>query len=81
MLKVLQMSQSKKGSFAESLTNIAIGISIGFLSNLLVLPLFGYNVTISDGLAISCVFTAISLVRSYVVRRLYNKYRFFDNKA
>jgi hypothetical protein len=69
--------QSKKGSAAESLTNIAIGIGIGFLSNIIVLPAFGYPVSLHDGLLISLVFTAISFVRSYAVRRIYNKYNFF----
>lgn len=72
------MKQSRIGSLAESLTNIAIGVGVGFLSNIIVLPAFGYNVTISDATAISLVFTAISLVRSYVVRRIYNKYNFFS---
>lgn len=69
--------QSRLGSLMESLTNIAIGITIGFLSNIIVLPAFGYDVTLADGAMISVVFTAISLVRSYVIRRLYNKYNFF----
>ena len=69
--------QSKKGSLAESLVNIAIGITIGFVSNIIVLPAFGYDVTIADGVAISLVFTAISLVRSYTIRRVFNKYNFF----
>lgn len=69
--------QSKLGSLMEALTNIAIGLTIGFVSNIIVLPAFGYNVTIADGAMISVVFTAISLVRSYVIRRIYNKYNFF----
>jgi len=69
--------QSKLGSFAESVTNIAIGITIGFLSNIAVLPAFGYNVTLSDATMISIVFTGISLARSYIIRRIYNKYNFF----
>ena len=69
--------QSKKGSLIESLVNIAIGITIGFLSNIIVLPAFGYDVSIADGVAISLVFTAISLVRSYIIRRIFNKYNFF----
>ena len=71
------MMQSKKGSLIESLVNIAIGITIGFLSNIIVLPAFGYDVSIADGVAISLVFTAISLVRSYIIRRIFNKYNFF----
>jgi len=69
--------QSKLGSLVESLTNIVIGITIGFVSNIIVLPAFGYNVTLGDATAISLVFTAISLVRSYLVRRVYNRYNFF----
>lgn len=70
--------QSKIGSAVESLTNIAIGLTIGFLSNIIVPPLFGYDVTIADGAAISLVFTAISFLRSYIIRRIYNKYNFWS---
>ena len=71
--------QSKKGSLAESFVNICIGITIGFLSNIIVLPAFGYNVTLSDATAISLVFTVISFIRSYSVRRVFNKYNFFGH--
>jgi len=76
----MNLNQSKIGSLMESLTNIAVGITVGFLSNILVLPFFGYNVTLSDGVYISLVFTAISLVRSYFIRRIYNKYNFFSKE-
>ena len=69
--------QSKLGSAVESLTNIAIGLTIGFISNIVVLPLFGYDVTLTDGALISGVFTVISFARSFLIRRLYNKYNFF----
>ena len=72
--------QTKKGSAAESLTNISIGLSVGFLSNIIVLPAFGYPVTISDSVLISLVFTVISFIRSYTVRRIYNKYNFFSQR-
>ena len=64
--------QTRKMSALESLTNIAIGLTVGFLSNIIVLPLFGYGVTLSDGAAISVVFTIISFARSYCLRRLFN---------
>lgn len=70
--------QSKIGSLMESVTNIAIGVTIGFISNIIILPAFGYKVTLTDGLYISLVFTAISLARSYIIRRVYNKYNFFS---
>jgi len=43
-------------------------------ANLTVLPAFGYNVTLFDGAAIGLAFTFISLIRSYVIRRVFNYY-------
>ena len=64
--------QSKKQSLIESLTSTTIGIIIGVVLNLTILPIFGYPVSLSDSLWISLIFTAISVVRSYVVRRIFN---------
>ena len=64
--------QSKKQSFIESLTNVGIGWFISFIANMLVLPLFGYNINLTDGVLISIIFTIISIVRGYVVRRWFN---------
>ena len=66
--------QSKKRSFIEAVTNVLVGYLVAVISNLIVLPLFGYQVSLFDGFAIGVVFTAISLIRSYVIRRLFNKY-------
>ncbi len=63
------MTQSRAGSFVESLTNIAIGYGVALASQLLVFPLFGIDVPLSDNLAIGAWFTAISLARGYAVRR------------
>ena len=64
--------QSKRGSMVETLTNVGIGWFISFIANMLVLPLFGYNINLTDGLLISIIFTIISIVRGYVVRRWFN---------
>tara|TARA_E500000318_G_scaffold27873_1_gene28092 strand:- start:1228 stop:1437 length:210 start_codon:yes stop_codon:yes gene_type:complete len=66
--------QSKKRSFIEAVTNVLIGYLVAVISNLIVLPLFGYQVSLFDGFAIGVVFTVISLIRSYMIRRLFNKY-------
>ena len=65
--------QTKKQSLLESLTNVLIGYSTAFVSQLLIFPLFSIDVTIGDNLLIGLYFTLISLVRSYVVRRYFNK--------
>ena len=64
--------QSKRESMVETLTNVSIGWFISFIANMLVLPLFGYNINLTDGLLISIIFTIISIVRGYVVRRWFN---------
>ena len=66
------MTQTRLGSLIEAATNIAIGFGINWIANLAVLPLFGFHVTPSDAVGIGLIFTAISLARSYVIRRWFN---------
>lgn len=65
--------QSKKHSLIESFTNVLIGYIVALLSQLAVFPLFDINVPFTDNLLIGAYFTVISLVRSYVIRRWFNK--------
>lgn len=67
------MSQTHLGSIIEAWANIAVGFSINWCANLLILPLFGFQVTGSQAFNIGLFFTAISLVRSYVLRRVFNR--------
>ena len=71
--------QSKRESMIETLTSVFVGWLIGVILNMLVLPLFDYDVNLTDGVLISIIFTAVSVVRSYVVRRFFNsKERNYD---
>jgi uncharacterized membrane protein (DUF485 family) len=69
------MSQSRTMSAIEATANVAIGYGINFAANLIVLPAFGFAVTAADAAGIGVVFTAISLARSYVLRRAFNRAR------
>ena len=64
--------QSKRDSLLETSVNIVVGVTVGFLLNILVLPLFGYNVNMADASGITLVFTTISFIRSYCMRRVFN---------
>lgn len=66
------MNQTKLGSLIESIVNIIIGFAINFTANMLVLPLFGFHVTAGSAFQIGLIFTVISIVRSYVLRRWFN---------
>jgi hypothetical protein len=60
-------------SATEAATNVAIGYLVSVAANIIVLPAFGYDVTIADSFAIGLAFTAISLARSYILRRVFNR--------
>lgn len=66
------LMQSKKDSLIESLTSTTIGVIIGIVLNLTILPVFGYPVSLSDSLWISVIFTIVSIIRSYIIRRWFN---------
>lgn len=64
--------QSRLGSAVEAAANVAVGYAVNFAANLAVLPVFGFDVSTSEAAGIGLVFTAISLARSYLLRRLFN---------
>ena len=66
------MTQTRLGSLIEACINVAIGYWINFAANLLILPLFGWHVTVAQNLALGAIYTAISIARSYAVRRWFN---------
>lgn len=75
------MSQTQLGSFVEAWANIFVGFSINYAGNMLILPLFGLNVTYGNAFWIGVIFTGISLARSYVLRRWFNGLRFGNKPA
>jgi hypothetical protein len=70
------MAQTKLGSFAEAWANIIVGFAINWCANMIILPMFGFNLSGGTAFKIGIVFTAVSLVRSYVLRRWFNGLKF-----
>ena len=66
------MNQTRLGSLIEAWINVAIGFAINFCANLLILPLIGFHISISQNLFIGVLYTLISVARSYVIRRWFN---------
>ena len=64
--------QSKWDSFKESFTNILTGYIIALLTQIVVFPWFGIESSLGDNMLICLIFTGVSLVRLYIVRRYYN---------
>ena len=67
------MRQTKLGSFYEACINVAIGFGINFVANLIILPLFGFNITLANNFYMGLLYTIISVARSYVVRRWFDR--------
>ena len=65
--------QSKAYSLIESVTNIIVGYFVALGAQLVVFPMFGLSVPVRDNILIGLVFTVVSLVRSYVLRRIFNR--------
>ena len=67
------MSQTRMQSAVETVASTAIGFGIAYVASYTVLPLFGHHVTHGQNFWITCIFTVISLVRGWLVRRLFNR--------
>lgn len=64
--------QSKRMSLTETLLNVAIGYGIACSAQAVVFPWFGIHVPLHTNLSIGAIFTVISIVRSYALRRFFN---------
>ena len=63
------MKQSRLMSLVESLANVLVGYGVAVITQMVVFPLFGLAVTVTENLLIGLIFTAVSIVRSYALRR------------
>ena len=69
------MTQSRKMSLIEAVTNVAVGYGLAVVTQIIVFPWFGLEAALGEHLAIGLVFLAISLARGYVLRRLFEGLR------
>ena len=67
--------QSRCQSLIEAITNVVVGYALAVLTQIMVFPWFGLQVSLGDNLAIGALFVMISLLRSYALRRLFERWR------
>ena len=68
------MSQSRLGSLTESLANILIGYLIALGAQIVIFPMVGVQASLGQNLTIGAFFTGVSLARSYILRRFFNRW-------
>lgn len=73
--------QSRKASLVEALVNIAVGMVIAFFTQELILSAYGVPVSYKQNAEMTLIFTAISIVRQFVLRRVFNKLTTRKTKA
>lgn len=65
------MKDSRIKSLTESIFNIIVGLTINFTANIFVLPFFGMPFSWTNLSLIAVIYTIISLLRSFFLRRLF----------
>ena len=66
--------QSQRHSALETVANVVAGYTAAVASQFAVFPLFGIHVSSETHFAIGAWFTVMSVIRSYVMRRLFNRW-------
>lgn len=66
------MNQTRLESLLEACVQTAIGFCVTMALNPLVYPLFGHKFSFAQNLGITLIFTVVSIVRGYVLRRWFN---------
>lgn len=69
------MKQSRLMSAVESGVNVAVGFGIAVATQAVVFPIFGLHASTSEHLSIGAVFTVVSVIRSYCLRRVFEAIR------
>lgn len=64
--------QTKRDSLIESIVNILVGYVLATVSQIIIFRHMGLNVPIHSNLVVSNWLTVVSIVRSYLIRRVFN---------
>lgn len=68
------MSQSRRLSLIESITQQAVGLVISLLIwEFVIKPVWNIQTGIVDNITITLLFTLASIIRGYIFRRLFNR--------
>ena len=69
------MKQSRLMSLIEAITNVIVGYGVAVMTQILIFPIFGLQTTLGQNLAMGGIFTIVSLLRSFALRRFFESFR------
>ena len=65
--------QSRTASLLEAGANVLAGYFVALAAQQVVFPLFGIHTTLAQDTAIAAAFTLVSVARSYLLRRVFER--------
>lgn len=70
----MRMTQSRKMSLVEAVTNVVVGYALAVATQIVAFPWFGLHLRLGENLMVGAMFVGISLLRSYALRRLFQRW-------
>jgi hypothetical protein len=67
-----EMTQARRHSALETVTSTGLGFVVSWLATPPIMALFDVHTSHTQAAGITAIYTALSLVRGYIVRRAYN---------
>ena len=61
-------------SLAESIVQVAVSYCVAIATQLIIYPWYGIAVSFLDQMGIAAIFVIVSLCRSYLIRRMFNRF-------
>lgn len=71
----LSRGQTRAASAVEAVANVLVGYFVALASQLVIFDVYGVHLSLGQNAMIGVWFTLVSLVRSYVLRRVFNRWR------
>jgi len=69
------MKQTRLMSLVEAITNVVVGYGVAVIAQILVFPVFGLQTTLIQNLKMGLVFSGVSIIRSFALRRIFDSFR------
>ncbi len=69
------MKQSRLMSLIEAMTNVIVGYGVAVVTQILIFPIFGLHTTLAQNLQMGLLFAGVSIIRSFLLRRLFEAIR------
>jgi hypothetical protein len=73
LAKPVSKGQSRTASMTEAVANIVVGFVVSVVITAWLLPAMGHQVSLSENLLMTSVFTVASLIRGFAIRRAFNR--------